>query len=431
MNTENNYLSTFQWFIYLLANSIALPIVIGNIFHLSGTEISALMQRTFLVVGLSSFLQAKFGHRFPIADGPAGSWVSIFVIYASLGMQQGNTMLETLRTLEAGLIIAGLILFILGITKWVQRLLFLFTPIVTGVFLFILALQLSGVFLNGMISNSGRTGQMDLLSFAISLLVFFFILVLSAKGKGWLKSYAILLGILFGWLVFILLGKSNQSFSISSELIKFPEIFPWGLPAVNGGIIVTAVLFSFLLISNTIAAMNAVGEAIPNNQENVQNRLYSGTWIGGVSHFISAIFSTIAVVPLPVTAGFIKLTKQYRIIPFLLACGILSVISLFPSIVGVLASLPLPVASAALLATLIEMLGISIRSLTIQPLTNRNRTIIGVSLLFGIGTMFLSAESFNGLPYLIQYIARNGLLLGTFSAIILERMWKVDQKAIA
>ncbi|WP_342430695.1 purine/pyrimidine permease [Neobacillus sp. FSL H8-0543] len=424
MKTENKYLSTFQWFIYILANSIALPIVIGNVFQLPSTDISSLMQRTFFIVGLSSFIQGKFGHRYPIADGPAGSWVSIFVIFASIGTQQGLTMMETLQTLEAGLIVSGLLLLLLGITKWVRHLLFLFSPIVTGTFLFILAIQLCGVFIRGMVSIDSNTGQMDGVSFFLAICIFFLIILLSSKAKGWVKNYAILLGILAGWIVFTIIRKGDQSISLSVDWIKPPEIFPWGFPVLTGGVLVTAILFTFLLISNTFAAISAAEEAIPNNKEQFRDKLNRGTWIGGVSHLFSAVLSTIAVVPLPATAGFVRLTKQYRINPFLFACGIMVFISLSPKIVGLLASLPLPVASAALLATLIEMLGIAIRSLTKQPLNDRNITIIGVSLLVGIGIMFLPDDIFNGLPYVIQNIGKNGLLVGTFLAIIFEQLWK-------
>ncbi len=424
MKTENNYLGTIQWFVYLLANSIALPIVIGNIYHLSEQDISSLMQRTFFIVGLSSFIQAKFGHRYPIADGPAGSWVSIFVIYASVSLQQGNTYVETLQILGAGLLFAGLSLFLLGITKWVRHLLFLFSPIVTGIFLFILAIQLSGVFFNGMLLSSNNSGQLDIISFLLSMLVFFLILILNTKGKGWVKSYSILIGILIGWFLFAALGNGATSRTISPELIKLPEVFVWGLPNFNGGMIGTAVLFTFLLLSNTFAAISAAEEVIPHKKKSLQERLHSSTWVGGISHFLAAIFSTIPAVPLPATAGFVKLTKQYRILPFLLACGILILTSLFPGIVGVLASLPLPVASAALLATLIEMLGIAFRSLTKQPLNERNITIICVAVLFGIGFMFLPEGTFNGLPNIIQHIFSNGLLIGTFLAIVLDQLWK-------
>jgi xanthine/uracil permease len=70
------------------------------------------------------------------------------------------------------------------------------------------------------------------------------------------------------------------------------------------------------------------------------------------------------------------------------------------------------------------MLGIAIRSLTKQPLNDRNITIIGISLLYGIGVMFLPDETFNGLPYIIQNIGKNGLLVGTFLVIIFEQLWK-------
>jgi xanthine/uracil permease len=424
MDMENKYLSIFQWFIFFLANSIALPIVIGNVFQLTDVEISALMQRTFFIVGLSSLIQAKFGHRYPIADGPAGSWVSIFVIFASIGAQQGLTMMKTLQILAAGLVVAGLLLLVLGLTKWVRHLLFLFTPIVTGIFLFILAIQLSGVFVKGMVAIDSRTGQIDRLGFVLAMLIFFFIIFFSSKAKGWLKNYAITLGILIGWVSFIILGKGNQNISPIVDIIKLPEILPWGYPSLTVGVLVTAIIFTFLLLSNTFAAISAAKEAIPYNKEEFDDKLNRGTWAGGVSHLLSALFTTIAVVPLPATAGFVRLTKQYRIIPYQIACGIMIIISLFPSIISLLASLPLPVASAALLATLIEMLGIAIRSLTKQPLNDRNSTIIGVSLLVGIGIMFLPDDFFKEFPYIIQSIGKNGLLVGTLLAIIFEQFWK-------
>lgn len=427
MKTENNYLSIIQWFVYLLANSIALPIVIGNMYHLSEQDISSLMQRTFLIVGLSSFFQAKFGHRYPIADGPAGSWVSIFVIYVNVGLQQGNSLVETLQILEAGFIVAGIVLVILGITKWVRYLLFLFSPIVTGTFLFLLAIQLSGVFFTGMVSTSSSDGQLDIISFFISMLVFLLILFFNIKGKGWVKNYAILLGIIIGWSIFAVLGKDSAALSISSELIRFPEVFAWGLPKFNEGMVVTAILFTFLLLSNTFAAITAAQDAIPHQEGSFEKKLYAGTWTGGISHVLSAMFSTIAVVPLPATVGFVKLTKQYRILPFLVACLILMAISLFPSIVGSLASLPLSVASAALMATLIEMLAIAIRSLRMQALNERNSMIIGVAFLLGMGIMFLPSETFNGLPSIVQQLFTNGLLVGTFVAMMLDRLWKNEK----
>ena len=50
------------------------------------------------------------------------------------------------------MIISGVILIGLGVTGFIgSRILFLFTPLVTGTFLLLLCLQLSGVILKGML----------------------------------------------------------------------------------------------------------------------------------------------------------------------------------------------------------------------------------------------------------------------------------------
>lgn len=418
-------LSIFQWFIFLLANSIALPIVIGNTFQLSIEEISSLMQRTFFVVGISSFIQGWLGHRYPIADGPAGSWVSVFVIVADVAMHQGQSAKEVLQTLEGGLVVAGFLLLIIGWTGIIPKLLFLFTPLVTGSFLLLLALQLSGVFLKGMVGLEGKIPHPDYGTAALSLGIFFLVIVLSVKGKGWIKNYAVLIGILCGWLLYTLLGKHAVPLSGVNSLVTLPEIFAWGIPKLNAGIIITAILFTFILVSNTIAAITAVRQVIPESEMNQKQILNRSMWAGGISHLITSLFSTIGVVPLPVSAGFIRLTEQTRIRPFLIACLSLSVVALIPSIVHFLAALPAPIASAVLLASFVQMIGISFQSILGEELDQRRLTIVGITLLIGIGTMFLPIVAFQGLPSILQYVFSNGLLIGTVIVILLEQLWRV------
>lgn len=419
-------LSTFQWFIFLLANSVALPIVIGGIFQLSIEEISALMQRTFFVVGISSFIQGWLGHRYPIADGPAGSWVSVFVILADVAVRQGQSMKETLQILEGGFIVAGLLLLILGLCGYIHRLLFLFTPLVTGSFLLILALQLSGVFMKGMMALHGEASLPDYGTAALSFGVFILVIILSVKGKGWIRNYAVLIGILSGWLLYTLLGKSSGTFPASGSWIKLPEICAWGVPQFNAGIVITSILFTFILVSNTIAAVAAVSQVVPESPMKLRQTLNRGGMAGGISHILCSLFSTIGVVPLPVSAGFIRLTEQTRIRPFLAASLALSGVSLIPAIVQFLALLPGPIATAALLASFVQMIGIAFQSILREQLDQRRLTILGITLLISIGLMFLPSTIFQGLPSIAQYVCSNGLLVGTMIVILLEQLWKPE-----
>ncbi|OTX28194.1 xanthine permease [Bacillus thuringiensis serovar brasilensis] len=424
-HNQNHIMGTLQWFIFLLANSIALPIVVGGLFHLTTEEIFYLMQRTFFVVGISSFLQGWLGHRLPIADGPAGSWVGVFTVlaYATAGQDQLHS---TLQILELGMIISGVILIGLGVTGFIGRILFLFTPLVTGTFLLLLCLQLSGVFLKGMLGITATASQIDGFTAIIAFSIFLFVIILSNFGKGFVKSYAVLIGLISGWILFLIAGKVTIPSQVN-HFVQLPQIFAWGLPKWNTGMAVSSFVMVCILVSNTVAAIIAINQATIQKATIEQKQLKDGTWVGGISHIISSIFSTVGVVPLPATAGFIRLTKQKYIRSFLLACMLLVVMSLFPSIIRYLASLPSAVASAVLMASFVQLIGIGLNNIKQVELNERNVTILGVAVLFGSGVMFLPSEALQSLPSVMQYIFGNGLFVGTVVSILLEQIWRIGK----
>ncbi|AND09809.1 purine/pyrimidine permease [Bacillus thuringiensis] len=420
-HNQNHIMGTLQWFIFLLANSIALPIVVGGLFHLTTEEIFYLMQRTFFVVGISSFLQGWIGHRLPIADGPAGSWVGVFTVlaYATAGQDQLHS---TLQILELGMINSGVILIGLGVTGFIGRILFLFTPVVTGTFLLLLCLQLSGVFLKGMLGITATISQIDGFTAIIAFSIFLFVIILSNFGRGFIKSYAVLIGLISGWIIFLIAGKVTVPSQVT-HFVQLPQMFAWGLPKWNTGMAVSSFVMVCILVSNTVAAIIAINQATIHKATIEQKQLKDGTWVGGISHIISSVFSTVGIVPLPATAGFIRLTKQKYIRSFLMACALLVVMSLFPSIIRYLASLP----SAVLMASFVQLIGIGFNNIKQVPMSERNVTILGVAVLFGSGVMFLPSGALQSLPSVMQYIFGNGLFVGTVVSILLEQIWRVGK----
>ncbi|WP_242263531.1 purine/pyrimidine permease [Bacillus cereus group sp. BfR-BA-01511] len=424
-HNQNHIMGTLQWFIFLLANSIALPIVVGGLFHLTTEEIFYLMQRTFFVVGISSFLQGWLGHRLPIADGPAGSWVGVFTVlaYATAGQDQLHS---TLQILELGMIISGVILIGLGVTGFIGRILFLFTPLVTGTFLLLLCLQLSGVFLKGMLGITATASQIDGFTAIIAFSIFLFVILLSNFGKGFVKSYAVLIGLISGWILFLMAGKVTIPSQVT-QFVQLPQIFAWGLPKWNTGMAVSSFVMVCILVSNTVAAIIAINQATIQKATIEQKQLKDGTWVGGISHIISSVFSTVGVVPLPATAGFIRLTKQKYIRSFLLACMLLVIMSMFPSVIRYLASLPSAVASAVLMASFVQLIGIGLNNIKQVELNERNVTILGIAVLFGSGVMFLPSGALQSLSSVMQYIFGNGLFVGTVVSILLEQIWRIGK----
>lgn len=419
-------METFQWLLFLLASSVAMPIVIGAVFHLDATEITGLMQRTFFTVGIASLLQALIGYRLPIMEGPAGIWVSIFTVMAATG----SSLTGTLQTLQSMMIVTGLFMFLLGITKLAQRMLPIFTPLVTGTFFFLLTVQLSGTFLEGMLGLQGSTQTIQIKEATIAFITFFIVLGLSVFAKGWLSNYAVFIGILIGWITFAVI-VGGQGVTEGIPLFALPEWFAFGLPAFDLSVIPIAFITAIISISNVVASVVATTQTIGLKETNQDARVSNGTTLSGINHGIAGLFSTIANVPLATSSGFIALTGQKRKMPFVYATIILIIIALFPPLVTFIATIPVPVANAALMASFVQLVGLAINNITLEKLDQRKMTIVGIAYLVGMGTMFLPAGVFNGLPSIIQNIMSNGLLVGTGLVILLEQLWKEQGKSSA
>lgn len=419
----NATLETFQWFIFLLASTVAMPIVIGSIFEMNAVEIAGLMQRTIFVVGLASLLQAIFGHRLPIVEGPAGIWISIFSVMAITGVQNGSSLQATLRTLESMMIVTGIILFLFGAFKLSEKFLYIFTPLVTGTFFLLLTVQLSGTFLKGMLGLQSGSNTIHSGEATLAFLTFFIVLGLSIFVKTRIKNYAVLIGIVIGWILHFIFIGVNKSYE-NTKMFSIPEVFAFGMPRFDVSTIPIAFLIAILLISNLVASVVSMQQVITKQSTENETKINRGTALSGINHLLAGIFSAIGNVPLTTTTGFVAITRQKRKQPFIFATLFLIAMIFFPPIVTFFSSIPASIANAALMATFIQLVGLAFNNITMKPLDSRRMTIVGIAYLVGMGTMFLPPEVFTTLPMIAQNILSNGLLVGTAIVIILEQVWK-------
>ncbi len=420
--------SIIQWFIFLLANAVAIPIVIGSIFHMEAMEIMLLMQRTFFIIGLACFLQGWLGHKLQIVDGPAGLWVSTFAVFAASIGSTGAAGIEALQLLEMAMILTGVLLMIFGVFRLSGKVISYFTPLVTGVFLTLLTFQLSGTFLQGMFGISDQVQQAQMGGFSIALITFIAVLLFSNFFHGWVKSYAVLLGIALGWILFELLIDQPKETVSSQPWLSIPEWFAWGAPQFDWSIVPVAVLTGLILLSNIVASLSAATEVMDGKARFTVSQMNRGSFMLGVNHGISGVFSGVAVVPLASSAGFIQLTGEKRKSPFMWASLLLIIVAFFPPIISFLAGIPSPIANAALLATFVQLMGLGLRNLMAEELDQRRLTIITVSLLLGSGLMFIPSESFAQLPGTVRQVISNGMLVGTVLAVIFEQLWKKEDR---
>jgi xanthine/uracil permease len=417
---------SIQWAVFILTNVIAVPVVVGAAFHMSPVEISTFMQRMLFVTGAATLVQIFVGHRLPVVEGAAGMWWAIFILLSTMSVPTNRGLV--LQQLELGLIIAGIFLAALSFLPISEKIRNLFTPIVTGVYLILLVSQMSGSFFKSMLGITA-TNQLNGKIAGICLVEVVIILIFSLKTKGIWKSMGPLSGIIVGWVLFHFSGliHSGETYR-PSAWFAVPKVFSWGSPQFDIGIVLTSVITSIVLISNVIASILVVGIAL---EKEVQPKQYQKGILGnGIGLFVSGLFSVVGVVPLSITAGFISTTGNKKTRPLIIGAIFIVIVGFSPYIAEFFSTLPLEVAYASLFIPFSQMLGFGIRDLMGQEPSPRNLLVIGLSLMVGIGMMFMPPAAFETVAPWLRNIVANGLLVGLILCLVLEHVIFREKKLI-
>lgn len=110
--------------------------------------------------------------------------------------------------------------------------------------------------------------------------------------------------------------------------------------------------------------------------------------------------------------------------PFYLVSGCMVLMGIFPAIGGFLSGLPTCVGNGALLVIFAMCLTQGVREFMRGNFGKKDEYTIGISMMMGVGIMFLPSETFNFLPTALSCIFSNGMVVGVILAFLLERLCK-------
>lgn len=131
----------------LFTNTVLVPLSIGHALGLNAPDLAASMQRSFILTGILCIVQALWGHRLALMDGPAGVWWGLVLGIIASAPTMGMDAATVAANLTGGFILSSVLamaLTLFGFLKLLQR---IFTPIVMGVYLLLLTFQLANTFL--------------------------------------------------------------------------------------------------------------------------------------------------------------------------------------------------------------------------------------------------------------------------------------------
>lgn len=411
-----NLLGGLQWLSFMFANTIVIPLSVGAAYHLSATEISGSIARSFILTGVACLLQITLGHGLPLLEGQSGFWWGMALSLVTMGTASGVPISEIGGSLAVGMILGGVLVAVLGVFGLHKLLNKLFTPVVMAVLLILLAAQLIDTFMQGMLGIA-QTGQVagGLSLFSLSLAAFVGILVI--KGKGFVSHFAILLGIVLGWIGYTLILGNNVP-QVVPTWAMIAQTFVWGNPAWNVGIIIAAVLTALINTTNTIATLR-VAEPVLGTTLTDRQYKRSLVWTGS-NTILAAIFSLIGYTPYISSIAFLRTTRLVTATPFVVGAILFIGMGLFPPLVGFFSTLPMSVGDAVLFVAYLQLFGSALQSIEGVHFTFRTIFRLAAPVALGLAIQSFPSHAFSSLPGFIRAIVGNGMLVGILVAIILE-----------
>jgi xanthine/uracil permease len=232
-------------------------------------------------------------------------------------------------------------------------------------------------------------------------------------------SFAVLLGMVVGWGTYALLGWT-EPIGQTGQLVLLPTLFFWGPMRWDWSVVLTSVLTAFVLLTNLIASLAVIGRAT-DRQATLQQFNRAGVFTG-LSHMLSGVAGVVGMIPLSLAAAVIQTTRMAARLPFMIAMVLMMVIGVLPGVSQFLASLPTPVAYAAMFVSFAQLLGFGLKDFASIQLNERAIIIAGCSLLTGIGMMFVPASAWQHLHPMFSFLFGNGLLVGVLVCLLLEHV---------
>jgi xanthine/uracil permease len=417
---EKNIIYTLQHMILITIAVIVMPLVVGVLLELPQHEIAKMLQRTFVLSGIISLLQIKFGHSFPVIEGPAGLWTGILTLIASLAPSFGKDM-SVLRTdLQTGMIIAGIVVMLLTLLGLIPYLSRLFTPVINSVLIILMALQVSPSIVKGMLGITKDNAMADIRSMVVFFVVVALSLAINIFAKGFIQSISTLIGIIAGWILAALLGITSSTNLVSQGIVSLPQAFAWGKPTFDMGIIMTCILAALALMPMTYTCIKGMEDLLEVKKS--KRKKNNAFLIHGLSTSLAGIFPTVAFMPYLSSIGITAMTGVATRTPFVLASIMMIIFGIFSPIGMLFASIPASVGYGALVLIFALILGQAWKELQKINITNRESFIIGISVLIGVGAMFLPATTFINFPSVLAYILPNGLVGGVILALLLDNL---------
>ena len=347
---------------------------------LSQSEIAILLQNAMFVAGIATLIQLfpvwKIGSKLPIVMGVSFTFVTVL---CTVAVNYGYP------AVIGAVICGGIFEGVLGLfAKYWRKII---APNVAAAVVTAIGYSLFTVgarsFGGGYVEDFGSVK--NLLLGTITLAV---CLGWNIFAKGYLKQLSVLAGLIVGYIVAICMGKVDLSVIFSEGLISLPKFLPY-MPEFRLEAIFSVAIIFMVSAAETIGDTTALVSGGLHRE--IESKEISGSLAcDGFASSISALFGCPPVTSFSQNVGLINMTKVVNRFTIATGAGCMILAGLLPPVGNFFASLPESVLGGCTIMMFGTIMVSGIEMISKAGFTQRNITIVALSLSIGIG--FTSAS---------------------------------------
>jgi xanthine permease len=400
-----------QHVLAMYAGAVVVPLIVGGALGLSGSDLTYLVSIDIFMCGIATILQVWknrfFGIGLPVVLGCTFTAVGPMI---AIGGQYGIT------AIYGAILAAGI--FVILISPVFSKLIAFFPPVVTGSVVTVIGITLIPVAMGNMAGGEGAGDYGSLQNISLALGTLLFIIVLTRLSNGFVRSIAILIGLIVGTIVASFMGLVDLAPVKNASWFHLIEPLHFGVPTFE----LTAILTMILVVLVSLVESTGVYFALSDicEQEISEQDVKKGYRAEGVAIVLGAIFNAFPYTTYSQNVGLIQLSGIKKKQVIYLVGGMLVVLGLVPKIGAVTTIIPAPVLGAAMLVMFGMVMAYGIKMLTRVDFNSQENLFI-IACSIGIGLGVTAAPSvFEQLPASIQILTDNGIVAGSVMAILLN-----------
>ena len=403
-----------QHLLAMYSGSILVPIMIAGALGYSTKELTYLISTDIFMCGVATFLQLQvnkyFGIGLPVVLGVAFQSVApLSIIGAKLGS----------GAIFGSIIVSGLIVIL--ISGFFSKIRKFFPPLVTGSVITTIGLTLIPVAIGNMGNNIPKPELSSVILAVVTILVILFI---HAVTTGFIRSIAILIGLIIGTVVAAFMGVVDFSPIAQAPLIHIPTPFFFGKPIFDFSSILMMTIISLVsMVESTdvyLALSDITGDEIS------ETRLRNGYRAEGLAVALGGIFNTFPYTGFSQNVGLVQLSGIKTRRPIFYTAGFLVILGLLPKFGACAQIIPAPVLGGAMLVMFGMVTIQGIRMLGRVDFNNEHNLLIAaMAVASGVG--FSGTTLFQALPDTVEMFLNNGIVMATLVAIILNLIFNRGQ----